>query len=256
MPEKPTVTNGHEIDPVAVEEAADIPTRDPVDDTVGRRARRITPVRRKKKARARRTARVARTDEDNVVTRKKVKPADGQIPSWERRIREMEKSGTTPRDFIWHSPFEYKMPKHVSEHVSLLWMSDMMWKERPILEGFSYDIWQMMTPEKMEEFSLEVHTRDRTPEGVPKFGDAFLMWAPKKFVDQIKAYFKKKQISQIGRTSEEQKLEDTIKEVLAREGIMDTTKIIGSGIQEVGRPDDFYGAEKRERDEMGKAISS
>lgn len=104
----------------------------------------------------------------------------GQMPIWKRRAAMLKRKGTTPRNLFEGTPFHIDMPDRIKPHVRFLWMSDIMNQKRPILPTFSFDVWQPVTQDVAKELGIEnsLHTNDLTPEGVPKVGDAFLMWAP------------------------------------------------------------------------------
>lgn len=99
-------------------------------------------------------------------------------PLWNRREEVLRQSTTTPRDFVEGDPWLIKKPAGTAKHCRFLWMSERMWERRPSLVGFRYDNWQPVTPDVAAELGVETGTKDRTPDGVPRSGDAFLMWCP------------------------------------------------------------------------------
>lgn len=111
------------------------------------------------------------------------------LPIWKRREEFLRERGTTPRNLYDTDILAIKAPDSVKKNVRFLWASEPLWRNRPILPGFRYDIWEPVTKAVAEEMGIEVATRDFTPEGTYKAGhDAFLMWAPESVAREYDEY--------------------------------------------------------------------
>ena len=122
-----------------------------------------------------------------------VVPAREQnLPIWSRRARALKRAGTTPRDFYENDPMFYRFVNpDAKKHVRILWMSDLMWRKRPMLEGFMWDIYEPITDALAKELGVEFpNTRQRGPDGVIRCGaDAFATWAPEEIAKQQNEYW-------------------------------------------------------------------
>lgn len=176
-------------------------------------------------------------------------PKRGKLPWWARRSEELQKRGTTPRDLFEHDWSTVEAPDEVKKNVRFLWMSDIIWKKRPILTGFNYDIWTPVDETMMKEMGIKTpFARDRTPEGVPRAGmDAFLVCAPEDIARQTDEIF-----AQGARTDEMMKRHaDEATEKMARDGI----GVIGGGAKVSKDIGEIHEAEAKERREMGTPFS-
>jgi hypothetical protein len=111
------------------------------------------------------------------------------IPIWERRSSALKKAGQTPRDVHEHDWTYIDMSDEVRKNIRFLWMSNILAEKRPILPGFHYDIYQPVTEEFIRETGIKPRAKDRTEAGVPRCGDAFLVWAPAEIAAQQDAYW-------------------------------------------------------------------
>jgi hypothetical protein len=247
MSEKPDLKEEREVDMDDLIEAEAIAAQHPVTDTVAKRARRKMGRKRGRPRGSKNKAVVKSTDD---LEKTIVPPKAGKRHLWDRRADALKRKGTTPRDMFWHDAFAVKMPKHVDEKIKIYWMSDIMWERRPPCEGFMYDIWEPVTKEVMDELGIKVVTKNFGQDGVPRVGDAFLMWAPKEITLQMRAYWKEKSLA--ARKSTDSELKRAIRETLAEEGLKDGTGVIGKGIRTTGDPGDFAGMKDEELGEMGR----
>lgn len=114
------------------------------------------------------------------------KEPEKKVKLWDKRVEVMREAHTTPRDIYERNILAvHSRNKEVRKNVRFLWISDIMLKNRPMLTGFSWDLYQPVTRELADEFELELETNQLNADGVIKAGaDANLYWAPEELCQE------------------------------------------------------------------------
>lgn len=116
--------------------------------------------------------------------------SDALLPIWDRRVAALRRKGTTPRDIYGQNVMGIIFPKgargkEVQKKVRFLWISHIFEQKHPMCPGFAQDMYEPVTPDVMKQLGIDVVTKDRTAEGVPKAGhDAVLYWCPEELAKQ------------------------------------------------------------------------